>query len=84
MREDGFCTELIITEQRRCCSVAAVGSRENGVEGSLHEAGYTPAGGKEAETGSCDAGMRRASGMLSQKSCKERARCAQRAPACLK
>ena len=53
------------------------------MEVSLHEAGYTPAGGKEAETGSCDAGMRRASGMLSQKSCKERARCAQRAPACL-
>lgn len=51
--------------------------------GSPREAGYAPAGEREAETGSCDPGMRHVSGMLSQKSCKEKARCAQRVPACL-
>ena len=63
--------------------MAAVGSRENRVAGSPREAGYAPAGEREAETGSCDPDMRHVSGMLSQKSCKEKARCAQRVPACL-
>ena len=39
-----FRTELIIMEQRQCCSVAAVGLRENRVAGSPREEGYHPAG----------------------------------------